>query len=114
MSAGPDHGDRFLIVNANRDRCTCIKKECRVLSFFEIELMVAKMLYDSHPPFYKWFVGGKTNIIYNAIDRHLKTYRKNKLALIWEGEPGDTRTFSYFSLNREVCKFANVLRSMGV
>jgi len=58
--------------------------------------------------------GGKTNIVYNALDRHLKTYRKNKLALIWEGEPGDTRTFSYFSLNREVCKFSNVLRSMGV
>jgi acetyl-CoA synthetase len=73
-----------------------------------------KVLDDSHPPFYKWFVGGKTNIVYNAIDRHLKTYRRNKLALIWEGEPGDTRTFSYFALNREVCKFANVLRSMGV
>jgi acetyl-CoA synthetase len=73
-----------------------------------------KVLDDSNPPFFKWFVGGKTNIVHNAIDRHLKTYRKNKLALIWEGEPGDTRTFSYFSLNREVCKFANVLRSMGV
>ncbi|MBP1693907.1 MAG: acetyl-coenzyme synthetase [Chloroflexi bacterium] len=73
-----------------------------------------KVLDDSRPPFYKWFVGGKTNIVYNALDRHLKTYRKNKLALIWEGEPGDTRTFSYFSLNREVCKFSNVLRSMGV
>jgi acetyl-CoA synthetase len=73
-----------------------------------------KVLDDSNPPFFKWFVGGKTNIIHNALDRHLKTFRKNKLALIWEGEPGDTRTFSYFALNREVCKFANVLRSMGV
>ncbi len=73
-----------------------------------------KVLDDSNPPFFKWFVGGKTNIVYNALDRHLKTHRKNKLALIWEGEPGDTRTFSYFALNREVCKFANVLRSMGV
>ncbi|MBN1669258.1 MAG: acetate--CoA ligase [Anaerolineales bacterium] len=71
-------------------------------------------LDDSNPPFYRWFVGAKTNIVFNAIDRHLRTYRKNKLALIWEGEPGDTRTFSYFALNREVCKFANVLRSMGV
>jgi acetyl-CoA synthetase len=70
-----------------------------------------KVLDDSNPPFFKWFVGGKTN---NALDRHLHTFRKNKLALIWEGEPGDTRTFSYFALNREVCKFANVLRSMGV
>ena len=73
-----------------------------------------KVLDDSDPPFFKWFVGGKTNIVHNALDRHLKTYRKNKLALIWEGEPGDTRTFSYYALNREVCKFANVLRSMGV
>ncbi len=73
-----------------------------------------QVLDDSKAPFYQWFVGGKTNIIYNALDRHLKTFRKNKLALIWEGEPGDTRTYSYFSLNREVCKFSNVLRSMGV
>ncbi len=73
-----------------------------------------KVLDESNPPFYKGFVGGKTNIIYNAIDRHLKTWRKNKLALIWEGEPGDVRTFSYFALNREVSKFANVLKSMGV
>jgi acetyl-CoA synthetase len=73
-----------------------------------------KVLDDSNPPFYKWFVGAKTNIVYNALDRHLKTWRKNKLALIWEGEPGDVRTFSYFALNREVTKFSNVLRSMGV
>jgi acetyl-CoA synthetase len=73
-----------------------------------------KVLDDSNAPFFKWFVGGKTNIVYNAVDCHLKTYRKNKLALIWVGEPGDVRTFSYFALNRNVCKFANVLKSMGV
>jgi len=73
-----------------------------------------KVLDDSEAPFYKWFVGGQTNIIHNAIDRHLKTWRRNKLALIWEGEPGDVRTFSYHALNREVSKFANVLKSMGV
>ncbi len=73
-----------------------------------------RVLDDSNAPFYKWFLGGKTNIVYNAIDRHQKTWRKNKLALIWEGEPGDVRTFSYFALNREICKFANILRSMGV
>ena len=65
-------------------------------------------------PFYQWFVGGKTNIVHNALDRHLETHRKNKLALIWEGEPGDVRTYSYFALNREVCRFANVLKSLGV
>ena len=73
-----------------------------------------KVLDDSDAPFYKWFVGGKTNIVHNAIDRHLKTHRKNKLALIWVGEPGDKRTFSYFNLNRNVSGFANVLKSMGV
>jgi acetyl-CoA synthetase len=73
-----------------------------------------EVLDNSKKPFYKWFVGGKINIVHNAIDRHLKTWRRNKLALIWEGEPGDLRTFSYHALNREVSKFANVLKSMGV
>lgn len=73
-----------------------------------------QVLDESGAPFFKWFVGGKTNIVHNALDRHMKTWRKNKLALIWEGEPGDKRTYSYHALNREVSKFANVLRSMGV
>ncbi len=73
-----------------------------------------KVLDDSNKPFYKWFVGGQVNIAYNCLDRHVKTWRRNKLALIWEGENGDLRTFSYHALNREVCKFANVLKSMGV
>jgi acetyl-CoA synthetase len=73
-----------------------------------------QVLDASQAPFYRWFVGGQTNIVANAIDRHLRTFRKNKLALIWEGEPGDKRTFSYFAVNREVSKFANVLKSMGV
>ena len=73
-----------------------------------------KVLDDSKKPFFKWFSGGKINIIQNAVDRHLKTWRRNKLAIIWEGEPGDLRTYSYHALNREVSKFANVLKSMGV
>lgn len=73
-----------------------------------------QVLDRSNPPFYKWFVGGKTNIAYNALDRHVKTWRKNKIALIWEGEPGDKLTFSYRKLWRETNKFANVLKSMGV
>ncbi|MBI1933037.1 MAG: acetate--CoA ligase [Ignavibacteriales bacterium] len=72
-----------------------------------------KVLDDKNKPFYKWFVGGKTNIIQNAIDRHLKNWRKNKIAIVWEGEPGDVRVFSYHALNREVTKFANILKSMG-
>jgi acetyl-CoA synthetase len=73
-----------------------------------------KVLDDSDKPFYKWFTGAKFNIIHNAIDRHLKTSRRNKLALIWEGEDGSQRTFSYHALNREVSKIASVLKSMGV
>ncbi len=73
-----------------------------------------KVLDESGKPFFKWFVGGKTNIVLNAIDRHVKTWRKNKLALIWEGENGEVRTFSYHALNRELCKFSTVLRSMGI
>ncbi|MDH5401812.1 MAG: acetate--CoA ligase [Candidatus Heimdallarchaeota archaeon] len=73
-----------------------------------------KVLDDSKKPFFKWFVGGKTNIVHNAIDRHLTTATRNKLAFIWEGEPGDTRTFSYHALNREVSKMANIVKSMGI
>ncbi len=73
-----------------------------------------KVLDDSNAPFFKWFVGGKTNIAYNALDRHVRTAHKNKLALIWEGEPGDTRSFSYYRLWQIVNQFANVLKSMGV
>ncbi len=73
-----------------------------------------QVLDSSNPPFYQWFVGGKTNIAHNALDRHIKTARKNKLALIWEGEPGDKQTYSYYRLWREVNRFANVLKSMGV
>jgi acetyl-CoA synthetase len=73
-----------------------------------------KVLDDSNKPFYKWFVGGKTNIVHNAVDRHAKTWRKNKIAIIWEGENGDKVSMSYWRLWQEVNKFANVLRGMGV
>ena len=64
-------------------------------------------------PHAKWFVGGKTNISYNCLDRHLTT-RGNKTAFIWEGEPGEQRTLTYSELHAEVCKFANVLKKLGV
>ncbi|NIQ26854.1 MAG: AMP-binding protein, partial [Gammaproteobacteria bacterium] len=64
--------------------------------------------------FFKWFIGAKTNVCLNALDRHQNTPTRNKIALIWEGEDGSLRTFSYFALNREVCQFANILKSMGV
>jgi acetyl-CoA synthetase len=71
-------------------------------------------------PFAKWFVGGKLNVSYNCLDRHLNTPRANKAALIWEGEPagpgknGEQRTLTYKQLHREVCLFANVLKRQGV
>ncbi|GAB6892855.1 acetate--CoA ligase [Cutibacterium acnes] len=74
-----------------------------------------KVLDDSNKPFFQWFTGAKTNIVTNAVDRHLSTARRNKLALIWVGENTDeVRTFSYFALNREVEQMANVLKAMGV
>ncbi|MFN4071204.1 MAG: acetate--CoA ligase [Thermus caldifontis] len=65
-------------------------------------------------PHAKWFVGGRTNLSYNALDRHVKTWRRNKAALIWEGEPGEERVLTYHDLWREVQKFANVLKRLGV
>ncbi len=62
----------------------------------------------------KWFTGGKLNASVNCVDKHLTTWRKNKAAIIWEGEPGDTRVLTYQDLHREVCKFANVLKKLGV
>lgn len=69
---------------------------------------------DWQPPFAKWFVNGKINISFNCLDRHLTTWRKNKAALIWEGEPGDSRTLTYAQLHREVCQFANTMKQLGV
>ena len=68
---------------------------------------------DWKPPFAKWFVGGKINASYNCLDRHLTTARKNKAAIIWEGEPGDQRILTYQELHREVSRFANGLKSLG-
>ena len=62
----------------------------------------------------KWFVGGKLNASYNCLDRHIDTARKNKAAIIWEGEFGESITLTYWELYREVNKFANVLKSLGV
>ena len=65
-------------------------------------------------PWAKWFVGGEINLSYNCLDRHVQTARKNKAALIWESEPGEVRTYTYQQLWKEVQKFANVLKDLGV
>jgi acetyl-CoA synthetase len=66
------------------------------------------------PPYAKWFVGGKLNASVNCLDRHIRGPRRNKAAFIWEGEPGDRRTLTYWDLYRQVNAFANVLKSLGV
>ena len=69
---------------------------------------------DWKPPLAQWFVGGTINASVNCLDRHIRTARRNKAAIVWEGEPGDRRTLTYWDLYREVNRFANVLRGLGV
>ena len=69
---------------------------------------------DWKAPDAKWFVGGRINVTANCLDRHLHGPRRHKAALIWEGEPGESRTYTYQQLHHEVCKFANVLRKLGI
>ncbi len=66
------------------------------------------------PPWAPWFVGAKLNITVNGLDRHLKTWRRTKAAIVWEGEPGDERVLTYQDLHREVGRFANGLKRLGV
>ena len=76
-----------------------------------------KKVLNWKPPYAKWFIGGKLNVSYNCLDRHLEgenAWRRNKAAIVWEGEPGDQRVLTYGDLHREVCKFSNVLKSRGV
>jgi len=73
-----------------------------------------KVFCDDDAPFFKWFEGGTTNLSYNCLDRHIKTDLRNKAALIWEGEPGDRRVLTYWDLYREVNKFSNALKGLGV
>ena len=69
---------------------------------------------DWKPPHAQWFTGGQINVSFNCVDRHIDTARRNKAALIWEGEPGDRRTMTYWDLYVDIQKFANVLKSLGV
>ena len=73
-----------------------------------------KKLHEWNEPFAKWFLGGKINVADNCLDRHLTTWRRNKAAIIWEGEPGEQRVLTYTDLHREVCSFANVLKRNGI
>jgi acetyl-CoA synthetase len=113
-----------VVANANVPDYLAVRKQAAQdpVAFWEAR---AKELIDwyepytqaldrSDAPFYKWFVGGKTNIVYNALDRHAQGARKDKVALIWEAEDGEVRRFTYHDLYREVNRFANVLKELGV
>ena len=73
-----------------------------------------KKVLSWKPPFSEWFIGGKINVSVNCLDRHLNTWRRNKAAIVWEGEPGDRRTLTYQELHYEVCRFANALKKLGL
>jgi len=71
-------------------------------------------ILEWNPPHARWFVGGTLNASVNCVDRHIRGPRRNKAAIVWEGEPGDRRTLTYFDLYRQVSQFANVLKGLGV
>jgi acetyl-CoA synthetase len=95
---------------AERDRLAFWEKQASRLHWFK----KWEQVLDWQPPFAKWFVGGKLNASYNALDRHVLEGRGNRVAFYFEGEPGDTRTLTYADMLREVKKAANVLLSLGV
>ncbi len=102
--------DRAIYERAAADPEAFWKAEAEQLEWME----PFHTVLDWNPPHAKWFVGGKLNASVNCVDRHVRNGRRNKAALIWEGEPGDRRTLTYFDLQREVNLAANVLKSLGV
>jgi len=102
--------DESLHEFAARDRLGFWAKMAEGLEWFEKWHTVLEW----EPPYAKWFVGGKLNATYNCLDRHVKNGLRNKAAFIWEGEPGDQRTLTYWDMYRDVNKFANCLKKLGV
>ncbi|MHB8653620.1 MAG: acetate--CoA ligase [Terriglobia bacterium] len=102
--------DPAIYENARRDSQGFWTKEAEHLDWFK---KWTKVL-DWNVPWAKWFVGAKLNVTHNCVDRHAASSRRNKAAIIWEGEPGDSRVLTFAMLQREVNKFANVLKSLGV
>ena len=116
----PEFSSRARVKSLDEHRRLCAEAERDPLEFwarFARELHWFKPWKEGlvwKEPYSQWFVGGKTNLSYNCLDRHLSTWRRNKAAIIWEGEPGDRRVLTYQDLHYEVCKFANVLKTLGV
>ncbi|MBI1389253.1 MAG: acetate--CoA ligase [bacterium] len=102
--------DQSLYDLAAKDRLAFWEKMAEGLDWFQ---KWDKTL-EWNPPFAKWFTGGKLNASYNCLDRHIKNGLRNKAAIIWEGEPGEQRTLTYWDMYREVNKFANCLKKLGV
>ena len=119
--AGPSHRRSELAAHANvgpdvydeaaADRLAFWEKAARRLTWTQ---EWDEVLDWSNPPFAKWFVGGKLNVAYNCVDRHVEAGHGDQVAYHWEGEPGDTRTITYAELKDEVCKAANALLELGV
>ena len=102
--------DESIYTDAAKDYEGFWSKQAEELDWFQ----KWKRVLDWKPPDAKWFQGGKLNVSYNCVDRHIRGERRNKAALVWLGEPGDRRTLTYWDLYREVNKFANVLKKLGV
>src|SRR3990172_6371802 len=102
--------DRSLYEEASRDPAAFWDRIARDLHWFEPWTQVLEWT----APYARWFVGGRTNLSYNCLDRHVAGCRRTKAAIIWEGEPGDERVLTYGDLHREVGRFANVLKKLGV
>ncbi|HVO38515.1 MAG TPA: acetate--CoA ligase [Spirochaetia bacterium] len=102
--------DRSLYSQAEKDPEKYWENEAKLLQW----VTPWKKTLEWTPPHARWFIGGQLNLSYNCLDRHLDGPRRNKAALIWEGENGDTKTLTYLQLHREVCKFANCLKDLGV
>ncbi|MDP9295153.1 MAG: acetate--CoA ligase [Actinomycetota bacterium] len=102
--------DRSIYERAEADHEGFWAEEAERLSWFE----PWERVMDWNPPWVKWFVGGKLNVSYNCLDRHVEAGGGDKVAFHWEGEPGDRRTITYAELLDEVCRFANALKSLGV
>ncbi|MDQ3742246.1 MAG: AMP-binding protein, partial [Actinomycetota bacterium] len=96
---------------AARDRLAWWERQAERLEWFE---KWDKVLDDSNPPFYKWFTGGKLNVSYNCVDRHVEAGRGDKVAFHWHGEEGETKDVTYADLHRDVQRFANALKDLGV
>jgi acetyl-CoA synthetase len=110
--AAQANADASLYEEASKDRIAFWERQARELVSWDTEWDQA--LDWSNAPFAKWFVGGKLNIAYNCVDRHIESGHGDQVAIHWEGEPGDSRTLTYADLHREVCRTANALTALGV